>query len=118
MFHEPTRNHLRAQAGWTLMKRSETTPEHVVALDKYRDGCEALLPFANERAADEEPVGEVKLPTRTDPPLSLEPSLPVPLETVDADSCQHKFNIASQKCVFCGRTYRQIRSRQPELMTP
>ena len=117
MFREPTKGELESQAGWTLVKRLSTTPEHVVALDKYRDGCEALMPFAPAAGERRDEA----------PPVSPQPAVakpePLPREIMDAmniQSCnaggEHKFNIATQKCVFCDRTRRQVLSRDPELM--
>lgn len=110
MFHEPTQQELKASAGWSLMKRSEVHDAHANALDKFRDGCEALIPHAAEGAAVV-PVGEVKLPAQD----HLPPRPAVPIQATE--DCQHKFNIHDQRCLHCGLSYRQARMREPELMT-
>jgi hypothetical protein len=110
MFHEPTQQGLRAIAGWTLMKRSEVHDAHANALDKLRDGCEALIPYAADGAAVV-PVGEVKLPAQD----CLPPRPAAPIRATEG--CQHKFSIHDQRCVYCDQTYRQVRMREPELMT-
>lgn len=125
MFREPTKSDLRTAAGWTLAKRTNTTLEHVVALDKYRDGCEALLPFAPEATGAAEATvcsGEVKLPLDSaPPPRSLERLVAddfIPqLATKECRSREdHKFNIHTQRCVYCDQTRRQALGRDPELM--
>lgn len=116
MFREPTSGQLQAACGWTLMRRSETTPEHVVALDRYRDGCEALIPFAPDGVADEAQLGEVKLPAQSSPPPRLEQPIVARLPSAD---CAHKFGMYDQRCVYCDATRRQVlaaRGRQPELI--
>lgn len=122
MFREPTRGDLEAQAGWTLMKRSATTPEHVVALDKYRDGCEALIPFApaaGERRDEAPPVTTQPAVAKPDT-IRTEPDMEFLHREIGVKSCmnggQHKFNISTQRCVFCDKTRRQVLSRDPELM--
>lgn len=115
MFREPTKDRLRADAGWTLLERSSTTPEHVVALDKYRDGCESLIPYAKDGTADVSQEGEVKLPAQSSPPSRL--NQPIVAEPVDG--CMHKFGMYDQQCQSCGATRRQVlasRGRQPELI--
>lgn len=121
MFNEPTKSDLQAQAGWALVKRAMTTPEHAVALDQYRDGCEALMPFAP--AAGE--GGSVRAEAPVVTPASPQPAVAkqIPMEIVAAlnlKSCaetgQHKFNIHTQRCVFCDKTRRQALARDPELM--
>lgn len=134
MYREPTKCRLRADAGWTLLKRTNTTPEHVVALDKYRDGCEALLPFAEDGAVEVEQRGEVKLPAPVSPPLpsasvSEPPGVPPDVArdwlrqlhaaqgmVSCADGGEHRFNIDTRRCVFCGQTRKQALGRQEELM--
>lgn len=138
--NEPTKGDLKAQAGWALFKRSETTPEHVVALDKYRDGCESLIPYANDGTA--EPVhGEVKLPVKAELPSRFKtneasyPQASVSETPVSSDRsvreflshnstkvwdgpCQHRFNIGTNLCLKCGITKRKAleeRGRKPEL---
>ncbi len=128
MFREPTTGDLKSACGWTLLRRTSTTPEHVVALDKYRDGCESLIPFANDGAAEVDQRGDVKLPAQVSPPLPLvsvrEPVAAEPafLQHAGLVSCHdggaHRFNIDSRKCAFCGQTRKEALGRQPELMTP
>jgi hypothetical protein len=111
-FHEPTSGQLKAACGWTLLKRSETTPEHVVALDKYRDGCEALIPFSPDGVADAALGEKVKLPAQSSPPPRL-------VQPIVAEGCTHHFSMYSQKCSYCGSTRRQAlasRGRKPELI--
>lgn len=115
MFREPTSGQLKAACGWALLKRLETTPEHVVALDKYRDGCESLIPYSKDGTADESPEGEVKLPAQSSPPSRLNS----PIVVVPADGCTHKFGMFDQQCVYCGSSRRQVlaeRGRKPELV--
>lgn len=129
MFNEPTKGDLKSACGWTLVRRSETTPEHVVALDKYRDGCESLIPFAKGEAEIER-CGEVKLPAPVSPPTPLvtvdagarphkvDPEFLAHMHVVSCDNGgEHRFNIDTQKCVFCGLTRLQALGRKPELMT-
>lgn len=124
---EPTKRQLQASAGWTLMKRQETTPEHAVALDKYRDGCEALLPFAPETTGAERTsnrVEEVKLPARPESSPSRFETVPnwarVDETGKPVGECRtksdHKFNIHTQRCVYCDMTRRAALGRDPELM--
>jgi hypothetical protein len=118
-FHEPTQGGLKAQAGWALMKRSSTTPEHVVALDKYRDGCEALIPYANSGTAEQR-AADVKLPAVPAMPSRLETPI-VADPPVLAENCNHRFNIHDQRCLHCGATRFQAlaqRGRTPELVLP
>lgn len=116
MFREPTAEGLKAQAGWALLKRAETTPEHAVALDKYRDGCEALIPYAHSGAA-EQISGEVKLPVEVAVPPRFETSYPA-ASVADTSTCQHRFYIHDQRCRHCGITRFHAlaqRGRKPEL---
>lgn len=116
-FHEPTQSGLKAQAGWALLKRSETTPEHVVALDKYRDGCEALIPYANSGTAEQR-VADVKLPAAPAMPSRFDIVADPPIVS---GNCNHRFNIHDQRCLHCGVTRFQAlaqRGRKPELCVP
>ena len=114
-FREPTQGGLKAQAGWALMKRSETTPEHVVALDKYRDGCEALIPYANSGTAEQR-AADVKLPAAPAMPSRFDIVADQPVASGD---CKHHFGIHDQRCDYCGVTRFQAlaeRGRKPELI--
>lgn len=116
-FREPTKSGLQAQAGWALLERSGTTSEAVVALDKYRDGCVALIPYAKDGTADAAPEGEVKLPAQGSPPSRLIPIVVERAQQSQTD-CPHRFNIHDQHCLFCGVSRRQAlaaRGRKPEL---
>ena len=129
MFREPTKAELQAAAGWTLAKRQSTTPEHVVALDHYRDGCEALMPFA---PAAGDGVGSREAPVAAPQPQVAKDRLAERIVAQPAKvtaefaalagvkPCQdggvHRFNIHTQRCVFCDQTRRQALGREPELM--
>ena len=118
-FREPTKGDLQSSAGWTLVERLSTTPEHVVALDKYRDGCEALIPFAKNGTADVAQGDEVKLPAQSAPPSRLIQIVAERRVLREADGCPHKFGMYDQKCQFCGTTRFQAlaqRGRKPELI--
>lgn len=131
MFVEPTQSDLKAAAGWTLVKRQSVPDAHANALDKFRDGCEALMPHQATGAADS-PVStlEVKLPQLQAPPPRSSEIVAAPAESPPREfaalagvvRCQdggaHKFNIHTQRCVFCDQTRRQALSRDPELMVP
>lgn len=119
MFREPTKGDLQSSAGWTLVERLSTTPEHVVALDKYRDGCEALIPFAKDGTADAAQEGEVKLPAQSAPPSRLIQIVAAPPVQRQVDGCEHKFGMYDQRCKFCKATKFQAlaqRGRKPELI--
>jgi hypothetical protein len=36
--------------------------------------------------------------------------------TDEQGNCLHRFDIQTQRCRYCGRTYRDVRGRDPELM--
>lgn len=140
MFSEPTSDGLKAQAGWALFKRAETTPEHAVALDKYRDGCEALIPYSESGTAQAS-VGDVKLPAAKATPSRPEivpdgradseriraivesystNRLPTRSLQVESGGCAHRFNAADPDCLYCGVSKREAlaqRGRKPEFVT-
>ena len=119
MFREPTKSDLQAAAGWTLVKRSSVHDAHAVALDRYREGCESLIPHAETGAAEELPR-HVEIP-RFSSPYSPPPASPPRIEheqSVCVGRSGHKFNIATQKCLHCGKTRMEALAREPELMVP
>ena len=134
MHRERTKPELQADAGWALVKRIEATPEHQLALDQYRDGCVALMPFAPDEktggaAAAQEPcpvrLPRVIPPPRRESPVAAEPLPDDVLDVIEAfgtSTCRsggrHAFNLkdAERRCKWCGRTFFELKGREPELM--
>jgi len=123
MFHEPTQSDLKAAAGWTLVKRIGAPAEHVVALDKYRDGCEALLPYSPDGAAEPAVAG------REAPSVAVRPAapivrLPIPTEFTPRErraECQtredHEFDPKTQHCIHCGWSKMRALATHPKRRT-
>lgn len=124
MFREPSKSDLKAAAGWTLAKRSDTTPEHAAALDEYRDGCVALLPFASEKTSGAA-VAQVAAPLPSAPPPRME-STGMPDDVLDVielsgqrtcrNGGRHFFSPKDSRCKWCGLSHLEAKGRVPELM--
>lgn len=131
---EPTSNDLRAMAGWALTRRENASDAQVLALLKFRDGCEDLaenmpVPLVQPRVKERIPVATQRRERETVARPSVVPighTIPLKLLAAfaddmvkgeaDAEACPHRFHIATQRCIFCGQTYLQAKGRQPELL--
>lgn len=116
----PNRQHLHALAGWALSERSQRANDEAIALDHFRDSCGELASVLREDRYQQRdawsPPRETVSPVRS-PSRIPEEVLQVIAPERDPDAaCEHKFDIRTQCCKFCGRTYRDIRGRKAELM--
>jgi hypothetical protein len=118
-FKEPTRKSLTAMAGWALSKRENASDAQVLALDAFRNGCGGLA----EVVEDLPGVGAItkrKLEAPA-PVVHQEAIIPDAVRMVIAPDvqvggeCSHKFHIMTQRCVYCGKTYREVKGHKPEL---
>jgi hypothetical protein len=109
----PTKAHLQALAGWSLVARHQASDRQHLALCRFGDSCSELS----------EVVEDVPVPV----PLARPAPVPVPVfeppevqltlgHQSPAGVCQHKFDIRTQLCRFCGQTYLKAMQRKPELM--
>jgi hypothetical protein len=96
-----------------------------LALHKFKDGCAALI----ENPLQAPSSGAGRPAVRDVTPLSSRPRPAVParvnierneIAKVNLMSCtdggSHRFDIHTQCCVWCGGTYRKLKSRAPEFM--
>ena len=121
----PDRNHLRALAGWSLSAQDQASPQQELALAHFRCGCDELSNVIDEMRlkripADPMPEAswsrhepDVCAPARAEDVL-LQAIVHRPKD--EQGKCVHKFDIRTQKCKFCGVTYRKAHGRDPELM--
>jgi hypothetical protein len=91
----PTRRTLAVIAGWAL-SRVGFGGQHDEAMLKLRDGCEAAIPFAPES----DQVVKVALHALFDCSLTG----------------QHRYDIHTQRCKCCNRSYLEIMGTKPEFM--
>lgn len=134
-FNEPTAESLRAWAGWAISKRGDASDEQKLALSKFQIGCSDLAECCPEPVA----MGMSGFVRKTPVPVSvtasqrssvmwpeivLEPQEKQPLSIVltdygmvkDCNGTSHTFDIRTQKCKSCGKTYVECHGRKPELM--
>ena len=122
--HPPTPSLLKAYAGWAISVNDGVSPAQSLALDRFRQGCAEL--------AEDFPLHKICVPsgapTRTAVRSSPSGSafIPVTRENIHAlvnriesgHTCQtaadHKFSIHTQRCLWCNRTYRDVKGRKPE----
>jgi len=123
----PDKGHLHAMAGWSLSAEDRASPEQKLALCHFRAGCGDLakvietLPL--ERLPQDTTREEQWKPRDPEQALAVMSRLvPVGLEDIVRPptgangECLHRFDIHSQKCKFCGISYRKAHGRDPELM--
>ncbi len=121
----PTKQHLEALAGWSLMARHNVSDHQHLALCRFGEASGELAGVVEELA----PGGNFTVSSAPEPPrrqpLSepvLAPMIPDEVkravfpELDQGGECRHKFSIDTQKCLYCGLTYRQVKGRKPELM--
>lgn len=127
----PTDDSLKAMAGWAISCKRDAAPHQEVALGKFQDGCEALVGnLPRPPASHPSPQMEQSPPPRERNPLERIPefrcqgSVPAPAgidpefwvevhrPSLTSDSCPHQFSITTQKCISCGRTYREIKAQR------
>lgn len=138
-FKPPTPGVLRAYAGWALSKRHMASDGQAVALHKFRDGCEELaedfpadsLPFKTLEEHSKSVSGEpspagLRFPVRDSASYSAPNRVRVGLHGIAATidrlaephecvkETDHHFSIQTQRCIWCNRTYRDVKSRAPE----
>lgn len=125
----PTKSHLQAMAGWSLtLPMADMSSEQELAVRKFRDGCGQLAQVVDSlpllQRADGR--GEVVRPNACRPGPAFSVNIPVDVPVipeevqaalgVDSDGeCRHRFDIRTQRCLYCGSSYRQVRGRKPEL---
>lgn len=97
-----TRSTLQSLAGWAIANTGAGGP-HDEALLKLRDGCEAAMEFVADSVAPAPTSAPVHLPAAVRPAATDE-------------TCQHRFDIRTQCCVFCARSYRDVKNCEPEFM--
>lgn len=134
-FHEPTPESLRALAGWAISRRTEASAEQQLALSKFQLGCMDLAECCPHPVSVETsgfvrktpvPVSVTATPSTSLvwPEVFLEPKEKQPVSIVltqygmvkDCNGVEHTFDIRTQKCKSCGRTYVECHGRKPELM--
>ncbi len=123
---DPTRGDLKAAAGWALFKQPDVSDAHANALEKFKDGCVALMEHAEETprgAVSPEAHAPVVLP-RVTPPRAMripDDAFDV-IEALGQRTCRnggrHSFNRLNtdMTCKWCGRTYLEAKGRMPELI--
>lgn len=80
-------------------------------MHKLRDGCEAAIPFAPD-ATDSQPAA-----ARRELPQEAKTCRELPHQIPNCtNGGSHRYNIRTQRCYFCDRTYRDIVGREPEFM--
>ena len=119
---------LIAYSGWAISKKSDASDEQSLALSKFQDGCETLakcLPEVTiQETAYHDPPPKVEVPTEDNISISAGTFQTIPKEVIasmgisvsESSTCTHRFHIATQRCVFCGKTYLEAKGRLPELM--
>jgi hypothetical protein len=101
---------LMVLAGWAITRSD---------IPSYRKLMEAIGEIIPTLTGDEPQI----LPSKPALPDELPVAMPVDLDpglaqgytvVVPTEGCKHKFNILNQRCIHCGRSYLEIRSRKPE----
>jgi len=122
----PTRRELETMAGWAISaRRGNCSPAQGVALGAFQDGCHELA-----QCIEELPAQRVEKTFHRDAALEggaaerarhvrhavpREVAAHIGVQQPDGE-CRHRFDIKTQKCLYCGRTYRDVKQRAPELM--
>jgi hypothetical protein len=124
----------------------ETSDYQKVAYRKLIDGCEAVMEFLLDDVSPEplcqqsvveqsKPFSQIRIPdTLKVVPNEVEsairehqtyvgggkfhdtPSDHPTCYTSDGTEISHKFDMKTQRCVYCGETYKTIKGKEPELM--
>lgn len=127
-FQEPDKSMLIAYSGWAISKKSDASAEQSLALSKFQDGCESLancLPEVTiQKIVYHDLPPKVEMPRQEDVSISAGSFQVIPKEVIasmgmnlsESSTCTHRFHIATQRCVFCGKTYLEAKGRLPELM--
>lgn len=107
-FYEPTQDDLKALCGWAVANGHA----------QVRDAIEPIIHTAIEKPV----VFTTK--TEREPAMVAQRSAPthIPLEVIVAmqsqkGECQHHFSIKTQRCAFCGKSYKEARGKKSELMS-
>jgi hypothetical protein len=120
----PSKQHLEALAGWSLVQRANASDRQHLALCSFGESCGELAEVVEELVSPLPPGTTAQVaPSRQLPPAGADvPEIPREVQELvfpqllAASECQHKFDIRTQKCVYCGKTYFQVKARKPELM--
>ena len=137
-FRPPTPGLLKAYAGWALSRRHLASAGQALALHRFGDGCQELaedFPADSQQAAKDEHIATVsgvpspagvRFPIRDSalysPPNRVLSGLHGVAATLDRlaepheclEEKDHQFSIYTQRCVWCSRTYRDVKGRAPE----
>ena len=125
-FQEPTPESLKAMAGWAISKKRDASDEQALALGKFQYGCSELAECcpAPRAIVTSGHVRKTPVATSTYVPPSVDRMEIVPDAIVltrfgmvqPCNGTSHTFDIRTQRCKSCGKTYREVMGRQPELM--
>lgn len=113
----PDKQHLQALAGWALSVRHDGSDQQQLAVRRFGDGCASLsevieeLPVFNRKLPELQPQQQPTSGIYT-MPKEVQEAVGV---THGAEGCRHKFDIRTQRCHYCGRTYMEVMKRRPEL---
>ena len=124
-FHEPTQANLQTLCGWALARQSVAEQAGKDRLQRFMEACEEIIPIAQEKEIIFERATPQEVPVRRSyrQPTPEEHEIlrvlgernnPAPAQV---EVCHHKFNIDTQFCIFCGKSYREVKCRKAELMT-
>lgn len=117
----PSKDNLKAMAGWAITARDNCSDKQKLALYSFQDGCGELAEVIDDikplKTAKPQPVPLPQHPHVQH--VSRVPDEVAVMEHHRLDQfgqCIHKFDIATQRCRYCGRTYLDVMKRKPELM--
>ena len=119
----PTKQHLEALAGWSLLARQNVSDHQHLALCRFGEASGELAGVVDELAPGNHiaPTSAPEAPQRQ-PLTATAPWIPSEVRELvmphlnEGGECPHKFSIDTQKCVYCGLTFRAVKGRKPELM--
>lgn len=128
-FEPPTPSRLKAMAGWAVSRLFNASPSQTMALHKFKDGCEDLsenypeeqrgamkadipVVHVDERVVTQDAERHAHIPVARQDLQKFVERLAIPKSCEEGG--EHKISIYTQRCVFCGATYRDIRGRESE----
>jgi hypothetical protein len=121
----PTKQHLEALAGWSLLARQNASDHQSMALCRFGEASGELAGVVDELVPSISGSPTQHSTASPRQPLTEPQHAPWVPEEVrelvmphlnEGGECPHKFSIDTQKCVYCGLTFRAVKGRKPELM--